>query len=294
MWLSYKLKIEHALSSSTTGTNPMAPYFRLWLSLDDSMELYNKTFASNGNQLTLQRQNIVTKVIKNKPSTDNIVTEKVEDTAQTSTLESSSFVDVELGGTDGTNNDNDNDDVDKDDDDDVVLDDDDDNDVDGDVDNDVDNKEEDDNCDIDDGNDGLDEKTTTTTTTSLRLYQNQEKNQREINANNGTCIICLEEFVTNDIIVRSANSSCHHIYHKTCIVQYLSSNAQHTSKHTRLFSDDNVTRIPVLYLRKNPCPTCRREYFCTIRVEAIIQHYSSQRGLCHDKNNTHGFNDVIY
>merc|ERR1712238_82399 len=231
--------------------------------------------ASNGNQLTLQRQNIVTKVMKNKPTTDNIVTEKVEDTAQTSTIELSSFVDVELGGTDGTNNDNDNDDVDvdKDDDDDVVLDDDDDE-IDGDVDNDVANKEEDANCDVDDGNDGLDEKTTSTTTTSLRLYQNQEKNQQEINANTGTCIICLEEFVTKDVIVRSANPSCHHIYHKTCMVQYLSSNAQHTSKQTRLSSDDNVTRIPILDIRKNPCPTCRREYFCTIRDEAIIQHYS--------------------
>merc|ERR1712238_52316 len=197
--------------------------------------------ASNGNQLTLQRQNIVTKVMKNKPTTDNIVTEKVEDTAQTSTIELSSFVDVELGGTDGTNNDNDDDDVD------------------GDVDNDVANKEEDTNCDVDDGNDGLDEKTTSTNTTSLRLYQNQEKNQREINANNGACIICLEEFVTNDVIVRSANPSCHHIYHKTCMVQYLSSNAQHTSKQTRLSSDDNVTRIPILDIRKNPCPTCRRE-----------------------------------
>merc|ERR1712238_118284 len=116
--------------------------------------------ASNGNQLTLQRQNIVTKVMKNKPTTDNIVTEKVEDTAQTSTIELSSFVDVELGGTDGTNNDNDDDDVDKDDDDDVVLDDNDDE-IDGDVDNDIDNIDVDADADADDDNDNddLDEKT---------------------------------------------------------------------------------------------------------------------------------------
>ena len=260
MWLSYKNQedrkdIDIALSSNT-GTTGIAHHLRLYLSLDDCMDLYNKTFASNGNQVTLQNRHIITKVMK-KPITDT-VTEIEEDTAQTSTIESSSFVDVELGGTAG-NKKNDNDDY-------VEVD------VDDDDNCDVDDIAKTDAIDVDDDSDNDDLDETTTTTTSVRLDHNQERQQQLGINHNGICIICLEEFVTNDVIVWSADPSCSHIYHKQCMVQYLSSNAKNTSKQTRLSS--NLIRIPVLDVITNPCPTCRRPKFCSIRDAHIIQHYS--------------------
>mmetsp|Transcript_29516 Transcript_29516/g.33490 ORF Transcript_29516/g.33490 Transcript_29516/m.33490 type:complete len:203 (+) Transcript_29516:243-851(+) len=150
------------------------------------------------------------------------------------------------------------------DDDDVVVDDDN-CDVD-DIDNNIDAM---DDIDVDDDNDN-DDLDDTTMTTSLRLDHNQEKQQLGINS--GTCIICIEDFVTNDVIVWSEDPSCSHIYHKTCMVQYLSSNAKLTTKQTRLSS--NLTSIPILDVTTNPCPTCRRQKFCSIRDEDILQHYS--------------------
>ena len=280
MWLSYyeykvdRKHIENALSSH--GTTAIAFYLRLCLSVDDCMDLYNKTFDSNGNQLTLQSTHIVTEVIKKKPTTTT-VTEIVEDIAPTSTIESSSFVDIELGSTDGNNNDDHG--VDNDDDDDVVVvvvdvvDDDNDNNCDVDDIVDIGNSDDMDDIDVDvdDDNDDFDD-TTTTTTTSIQLDHNHEQQQPLGFTYNGTCIICLEEFVTNDVIVWSADPSCRHIYHKTCMVQYLASNANNTSTLTRLSSN----LIRTLDVINNPCPTCRRQKFCSIRDEHIVQHYNSK------------------
>ena len=175
-------------------------------------------------------------MIRNKPTT-TIVKEIVEDTAHTSTIESSSFVDVELSSTACIKKYDDGDDID------------DDVDVDGDnCDIDYIDKTDDIEVDDDNGNDDLDD--TTTMTTSLRLDHNQEKQQQLGIKYNGTCIIYLEEFVTDDAIVWSADPSCSHTYHKTCMVQYLASNAKNTSKQTRLSYD--LIRIPVFDVINNP------------------------------------------
>ena len=79
---------------------------------------------------------------------------------------------------------------------------------------------------------------------------------------NGTCIICLDDFVKDDIIVWSEDPSCRHIYHKECMVQYLACNAQRNSKQQILSSIS--TPIPVLGVTNNPCPTCRRPNYCCI------------------------------
>ena len=39
--------------------------------------------------------------------------------------------------------------------------------------------------------------------------------------NDGTCIICFEEFAVGDIIVWSEDPDCSHIYHEDCMIQYL-------------------------------------------------------------------------
>merc|ERR1711971_1060702 len=56
----------------------------------------------------------------------------------------------------------------------------------------------------------------------------------------GTCIICFEEFVKDDVIVWSENETCNHVYHKDCMVNYLASNAE---RH-----------ITTMKLDDNPCP----------------------------------------
>jgi len=187
------------------STNRTIAYLRIEISLDDCIALYNYAFASNQNQLTLESKHIVTRVMKSRTTTN--VTEEIGE-KENITIESSSFVDVELG---GNNDSNDNDD------------------------NDVGDK---------------------TSTTSLRLDHNKEKQQMEMN---GTCVICFEEFVKDDVIVWAEDPSCSHIYHKECMVQYLACNAHRNSKQRRLSSISTPTLAPIPDLTNNPCPTCRRK-----------------------------------
>merc|ERR1712183_515128 len=72
----------------------------------------------------------------------------------------------------------------------------------------------------------------------------------------GKCVICLEEFVKDDVIVWSENETCNHVYHKDCMVNYLASNAE--CQETTMKLDDN------------PCPACRQNY-CHVRDEDIAQ-----------------------
>merc|ERR1712238_62904 len=117
-------------------------------------------------------------------------------------------------------------------------------------DNHVSSKDDDDDDEDDDDRDR--DTTTSTRTKSLCLdYTNNDngKQQQQHVFNNGTCVICLEEFVKDDVIVLSHNANCNHIYHKECMVQYLASNAQRKD-------------TDILDITHNPCPTCRRPNFC--------------------------------
>ena len=72
---------------------------------------------------------------------------------------------------------------------------------------------------------------------------------------NGTCSICIDEFIKNDQIVYS--ELCSHVYHKHCMVSYLATNAQ-----------QEVHGSPTLDVTDNPCPSCRKNY-CQIRDEDL-------------------------
>jgi hypothetical protein len=72
---------------------------------------------------------------------------------------------------------------------------------------------------------------------------------------NGTCSICIDEFIENDQIVHS--ESCSHVYHKNCMVSYLATNAQ---RERYGYSTLDIT--------DNPCPSCRQNY-CQVRDEDL-------------------------
>ena len=107
------------------------------------------------------------------------------------------------------------------------------------------------------------------------------------------CIICLDDFVIDETIVYSENTTCQHIFHKACMVQYLAQNAQRTKSLRTLMTrgDDEdtstgtghghgnhettttrsrspagrPTTLHTTTLLENPCPTCRQPHFCRIR-----------------------------
>jgi len=86
-------------SATTTNTTTTAMN-RLQLSLDDRIELYNKTFDTNGNQTILQNRHIVTKTMKDNiiiTTTSNIVKAEEEDEHNSNTIKS--FIDIEVGDT---------------------------------------------------------------------------------------------------------------------------------------------------------------------------------------------------
>jgi len=79
--------------------------------------------------------------------------------------------------------------------------------------------------------------------------QEQEYKQYKVE---GSCVICFEEFEIGDTIVYSAATpSCHHVYHKECMVEYLTGR--------KLFKKQLKTKD----LLDPPCPTCRST-FCTL------------------------------
>ena len=81
------------------------------LSLENCIELYNKTFDSNGNQLILQKKHIITKTMKgngndnDNNNNDNGATEGAEQNNR-----NGSFVDIELGDDTNCKDDDDDDD----------------------------------------------------------------------------------------------------------------------------------------------------------------------------------------
>ncbi|OEU12528.1 hypothetical protein FRACYDRAFT_243780 [Fragilariopsis cylindrus CCMP1102] len=149
----------------------------LSLLLEDCIELYNKAFNSNGNQLILKNKHIVSKINANK--SDIEVCLDIEDTIKDDSSNSKNFT-----------------------------------------------KEESDTV----------EDSSETTTQMLT---------------NGTCSICIDEFIENDEIVYS--ELCSHVYHKHCMVRYLATHAQR-----------EIHGSPTLDITDNPCPSCRQNY-CQIR-----------------------------
>jgi len=115
----------------------------------------------------------------------------------------------------------------------------------------------------------------------------KQKQQQIVTTDDISCVICLEDFNVDDIIVWSENNDCPHFYHKECMIDYLASkrrqkeiitntnprenqsndhsddNADDTSRTERTINDEHITII-----EDNPCPTCRRN-FCSITMEGL-------------------------
>jgi len=206
----------YSINSTTVGSG-------IRLSLEDRIELYQKTFDSNGNQLTLQNKHIVTKTMKEETTSSNNgeAAEGVEQHNNRNEL----FVDIELGDDNGNGNDNDDSSI--------YL-----------------SFESDrNNC----------QSNITTSTKSLCLEHDKKNSKNMIS---GTCVICFEDFLKDEVIVWSKDSSCNHIYHKECMVNYLAQNAQR-----KIASPLDIT--------DNPCPTCRRPDYCIVSDDDLAHILSS-------------------
>jgi len=219
--------------------------FGLKFSSQERIELYNQTFDSNGNQLILEDRHIIktkTTTISNDDDDDNV------------------FVDIELAKGNNNNDDNDNgNDNDNGDDPSIYLP--------------VESERrlthlDDDDDDNDDTmkNEIMTTSTDHTSSTRSLCLDLDHHNHNENNNHNkekqkqmisGTCIICFDEFMKDDVIVWSQDPKCSHIYHKECMVSYLASNAQRS-------------KIGTLNVSDNPCPTCRQNY-CTVQDDDLVK-----------------------
>ena len=82
-----------------------------------------------------------------------------------------------------------------------------------------------------------------------KWYKNTAFSCLSCNLNNSMCAICLSDFKSCDLIVRSNNKNCVHSFHKKCVMPWL--------------------------LKSRVCPVCRRFFLvpktcanlCTIVVE---------------------------
>jgi hypothetical protein len=213
----------------TTNNNHEITDSGLKFTLKDRIELYNKTFDSNGNQLILQDKHIKTKAKSTSANDDDGNVENNSDV----------FIDIELADTaERVENDNDDDDDDAS------------------------------SIYLSVESERRLTRTHLDSTRSLCLDLDLQKDNNTDNKDkekkqmiSGTCIICFEEFMKNDVIVWSQDSKCGHVYHKECMVNYLASNAQRKINST-------------LNVHDNPCPTCRQNY-CTVTDEDLVKQMIS-------------------
>jgi hypothetical protein len=159
------------------------------------------------------------------------------------------------------------------------------------------------------GNNETDDDTTSMTTgilSSTSIYAELTQPQPLDNilaTNDGTCIICFEDFAVDDVIVWSGeNNDCPHVYHEECMIDYLTAkrrpkktNSNTNEDETETEHSDNTddtsigggsvnssssssssssndeekqhaTTASTIIIEQNPCPTCRRN-FCSITLD---------------------------
>jgi len=98
-----------------------------------------------------------------------------------------------------------------------------------------------------------------TTRRSSFLVLSKNNNNNHVR---GNCIICFENFKPGDTIVHNTETKgCPHIYHKSCMVEYLS-NQNRSIKQLKSTVDMDPT-----------CPTCRQP-FCKL-LEPLLNNESS-------------------
>ena len=228
--------MEHAsnlqLWSSAINNDVTGDSSGLKFNSKERIELYNKTFDRNGNQLILEDKHIKTNAKSTTTNNDGNNVGIVENNNDV-------YIDIELADTEGNEHINNDDDDPS-----IYL---------------SVESERGLTRHQDDDEDRIKNVRHSSTKNKSSFYLNFLKgnNNKEKQMISGTCIICFAEFVKDDVIVWSENRTCIHVYHKECMVNYLASNAQR-----ELYSTLNVN--------KNPCPTCRQNY-CTVTDEQEAQ-----------------------
>ena len=216
--------------------------FPTQLSLSDRIELYNRVFHSTGNQLPLEQKHIdCGMIMESLSSNDNINS-------------SDATLDVEFGNVDEEEE--------------------------------TESSLESDRLQLVNESSTLLEEAETSTIERREEdggHDNDENYSESTNesVSSGTwsCAICYEEFAEGEIVVRSENPSCRHVYHKKCMVHYLASNAEKKKPSSRLGATTTATVRQLLDLTENPCPSCRRNY-CTVREEDLVETIIAAKHIC--------------
>merc|ERR1711865_1304456 len=215
------------------------------ISVEDLIGLYSKTFEHNGHQLQLERQHLVL----SHDGANTVVGTVKNDEGSTTTATNccaaidndvTSSGDIELGRMSGS----------------------------GDQKN---RKRDDDQDDHDpkDSSKSNNEETTATLcfdrrkknsehTTDEEDEDGKKKQEESMIRCDGTCIICFEEFVPDDVIVWSENTDCNHVYHKECLVHYLATQALQMNQ-------GGIHGSRQINVATNTCPTCRSANYCRVR-----------------------------
>ena len=203
--------------NSGTRNNDVTGYSSgLKFNSTERIELYNRTFDSNGNQLILEDKHIKTKAKSTTTNGDGNIDDIIENN-------NNMFIDIELADAEG------NEHVDNDDDPSIYL---------------SVESERRLTCHQDDDEDLI--KTVRQFFLNLNLLKGNNNKEKQMIS--GTCIICFEELIITDVIVWSEDPKCSHVYHKECMVNYLASNAQR-----EIYSTLDVNNNPCPTCRQNYC-----------------------------------------
>ena len=81
-----------------------------------------------------------------------------------------------------------------------------------------------------------------TTTTNDTIGETKQQKQQQQGGSTNCCTICLETYSIDDIIAYSKNVNCNHVFHKTCIIEWIQN-----STHTCIEDEE--------------CPICRSKYY---------------------------------
>ena len=109
------------------------------------------------------------------------------------------------------------------------------------------------------GSDNVGEKSQTEQTESVTI--NDSTNQKQPIKKRRVpifCAICLSEYAKNDRVCWSSNKECSHVFHESCILQWLISSGKKRSinhQFTRHPSDEEL-------LGNEICPCCRQDFIC--------------------------------
>lgn len=97
------------------------------------------------------------------------------------------------------------------------------------------------------------------------------------------CVICISSFQIKDRVTWSSNLDCEHVFHETCILQWLKASGQQRLTRSRLRRDYQLTPIrlrPEVFAEVTTgpwlCPICRLDFIlpsddCNCKEDDIPQ-----------------------